>query len=207
LTRLSDLNDQRNDLYCNNCVTDIGRCTGCRERKAERLQQLQEQLQQSEQSVLDMQAEAAMAKEKLREMELARMSVIQVSHQGPSFAAAAVLFSLPLLLPPQLLLLLPLLLWPLLLLLPPPLLLLRLLPSTCLSVCLPACLQVSLHWFLSLASLIPRALQPRHDDANKAGARPGSPGAPSAGSGVKVVPPTTPKPKQPATPAAKPKKK
>ncbi len=110
LTRLSDLNDQRNDLYCNNCVTDIGRCTGCRERKAERLQQLQEQLQQSEQSVLDMQAEAAMAKEKLREMELARMSVIQVSHQGPSFAAAAVLFSLPLLLPPQLLLLLPLLL-------------------------------------------------------------------------------------------------
>ncbi len=49
-----------------------------RERKAERIEQLQAQLQETEESVLTMQAEAAAAKAKLREMELARMSPVQV---------------------------------------------------------------------------------------------------------------------------------
>jgi hypothetical protein len=42
------------------------------------MEQLQAQLQESEESVLAMQAEAAAAKAKLREMELARMSAVQV---------------------------------------------------------------------------------------------------------------------------------
>jgi hypothetical protein len=53
-------------------------CLGCRERKSERIEQLQAQLQESEESVQAMQAEAATAKAKLREMELARMSAVQV---------------------------------------------------------------------------------------------------------------------------------
>ena len=54
--------------------------TGCREHKAERIQQLQLQLQESEKSVEAMKNEAETAKEKLHEMEQARRAVMQVGN-------------------------------------------------------------------------------------------------------------------------------